>query len=164
MIRGLLCALLLTVPSSARESRPTPPVAPLVVIDPWVRDLLASVWDDTHPAQVERAYCVAYVVTHLDGAPVYRVWAIAPALAVIADPYHVSARCPAGASVAFLHVHTPTTCTTSALTSCVLGGSDAWECAPSETDRLELLRDGDAFALLQCDRHAILAYYPSSTP
>jgi hypothetical protein len=157
MIRALILAVLVAVPSSARDIAPAPPPH-IVTVDPIVRELLAALWDDSTTTQPERAYCIAYVITTAWGHTAYRVWAIAPAVTVAADPYHITADCPRGPNIALLHVHTPTTCDTTGR-RCVIGGPDAYECFASEPDDLMLLESGDPFGLIQCDRRAIIAFY-----
>lgn len=129
-----------------------------VVLDSPVRDRLAREWDATSTHQSERGYCVAYTEGSSWGVPVYRVWAIERAKVVRSSQYRITSECPADPNVAFLHTHPPVTCTTPE--RCVIGGPDAYECFESEIDQASLEASGDPFALIQCDRHAIIAYFP----
>lgn len=129
-----------------------------VVVDDAVRELLAATWDDVHADQHERAYCLAYVVDSAWGQTVYRVWAASPAIVVESHPTSITSRCPRGPAIALLHTHPPATCSDPA--DCRLGGVNAYECFPSVIDELTLLQSREPFNLVQCDRHALVPYWP----
>jgi hypothetical protein len=131
------------------------------------RKTLADAWTEA-PKQIERAYCIkdwSYGVYHVARTPpiqddtIFRVFAIESAEASNAGPMSIDFNCPAG--MPELHVHTPTTCTSDNLATCVTGGINAYSCQPSRGDLEKLIRRGDAFAVVQCDKHAFRFYYPS---
>lgn len=145
-----------------------PPVAglmPIVVIHPEIRQYLALLWDERHADQNERGYCVAYVGHTLpDGRMGYVVNGIIPAHTDHPSPIAVNIGCPPVPDIAVLHVHTPTTCERAAngtLTGkCELGGWEAYHCQPSPTDVASVVANKHPFALIQCDRNAIIPYFP----
>ncbi len=131
------------------------------------RKTLADAWTEA-PKQVERAYCIkewAAGVYHVSRRPpiqddtIFRVFAIESADASNAGPMSVDFNCPTG--MPELHVHTPTTCTGDNLATCVTGGINAYSCQPSRGDLEKLIRRGDEFGVVQCDRRAFRFYYPS---
>lgn len=131
------------------------------------RQTLASAWTES-PTQVERAYCVkdwSYGVYHVSKTEpiqddtVFRVFAIEPADASNAGPMSVDFNCPTG--MPELHIHTPTTCMGDDLATCITGGLNAYSCQPSRGDLEKLVRRGDPFGVVQCDRRAFRFYYPS---
>ena len=149
-----------------------------VVMDA-ARNALASEWTDD-PAQVERAYCVtrwwtaasrnarvhdsndSAAVQKPDGRDadtVFRVIEIKPIETSDATPNGATFACPAG--VPEVHTHPPATCYSDRTDQCYAGGADAYSCQPSREDARKLLERGDAFAIVQCDRHAFVFYYPS---
>ena len=127
---------------------------------------LDSAWRED-AQQVERAYCVvgwSYGVYHVAREPVqddtvYRVFNVKPAIVRGAGPSSVDFECPQGTPE--LHVHTPTTCTQDDVRSCVVGGLNAYSCQPSRQDLEKLVKRGDPFAVIQCDRRAFRFYYPN---
>lgn len=140
------------------------------VMDDSARTMLAAAWSDDS-AQSERAYCVrrARIVMHRvsDTAvdSIFRVLEVRPAHVVHASPNHVEFECKPGTPE--LHTHTPATCVGDAPEWCEHGGPDAYSCQPSRDDYVELIRRGDPFGIVQCDRRAFRFYYPSdyvSTP
>ena len=149
-----------------------------VVMDA-ARNALAAEWTD-EPAQVERAYCVtqwwtatsrnARVHASNDSAgvqkpdgreadTVFRVIQIKPVETTDATPNGATFACPPG--VPEVHTHPPATCYSDRADQCYAGGADAYSCQPSREDARKLLERGDAFAIVQCDRHAFVFYYPS---
>jgi hypothetical protein len=131
------------------------------------RAALDSLWSDD-PEQTERAFCVTSFsvgVYHVSrGQPVqddtvFRVFAITDAETHDATPNSVDFECPHGMPEA--HTHTPSTCSTDDLHTCVAGGLNAYSCQPSRRDLEKLTTRGDPFAVIQCDRRAFRFYYPS---
>ncbi len=146
------------------------------------RNALAAQWSDG-ARQVERTYCVtqwwtatsrnahvgspeaapgARKTTVMDGRDadtVYRVMAIQPIAPVEATPNGATFACPPG--VPEVHTHPPATCYSDRPDQCYAGGADAYSCQASREDARKLIARGDAFALVQCDRHAFVFYYPS---
>ena len=134
------------------------------VVSDSIREVLADAWrvDST---QVERAYCVRRVrisphrisATAVDS--IFRVIAVEPAAVRTADPNHVDFACAPGTPE--LHTHTPATCLSDDVHFCVAEGPLAYSCQPSRDDYEKLLRRGDPFGVVQCDRKAFRFYYPS---
>jgi hypothetical protein len=152
------------------------------------RNALAAEWTDD-PAQVERAYCVTQwwpaasrnarvhaasdstaargslarpdsdVADGREADTVYRVIDIKPIETSEATPNGATFACPRG--VPEVHTHPPATCYSDRTDQCYAGGADAYSCQPSREDARKLLQRGDAFAIIQCDRHAFVFYYPS---
>lgn len=149
-----------------------------VVMDA-ARNALAAQWTD-EPKQVERAYCVTQwwstasrnarvraandtsVVQKPDGRDadtVFRVTEIKPVETHDATPNGATFACPPG--VPEVHTHPPATCYGDRTDRCYAGGADAYSCQPSREDAHKLLERGDPFAIVQCDKHAFVFYYPS---
>jgi hypothetical protein len=149
-----------------------------VVMDA-ARNALAAQWSDD-PKQVERAYCVTQwwaassrnarvhagsdsgLVQKPDGREadtLFRVTEIKPAETNDATPNGATFACPAG--VPEVHTHPPATCYSDRTDQCYAGGADAYSCQPSREDARKLMDRGDAFAIIQCDKHAFVFYYPS---
>jgi hypothetical protein len=134
------------------------------VLDDPARSQLRAAWSEDS-TQSERGYCVrrARIIAHpisptaVDS--VFRVLAITPAKPTEADPNHVEFACAAGTPE--LHTHTPATCIGSSTTYCSADGPGAYSCQPSRQDYEKLIRRGDAFGVIQCDRRAFRFYYPS---
>lgn len=155
---GLLLLLLSATPAFAQTTA-------AFMVDS-ARAKLARTWDDTkNPQQPERGFCMAFNEDRIqDSTVVYVVTDVTPAETAEADPYTTIFRCPEG--MAHGHVHTPTTCMGRKgkdvdLSSCVFGGPDAYICFPSPMDIKTLNRDdGEPFAALQCDRQAVVFYFP----
>lgn len=158
----ILASLLLFGPRLHAQS----PIYREVIIGWDIKQDLALHWDDLSQRQVELAGCVAY---HTDvephgGMTTYIVDSIVHTDTVYyATPYAVSFTCRD--STATLHQHTPTTCINNGrgvavMKTCVVGGVDAYVCEPSPQDRRNLIHDGDPFALVWCDAHALVPYYP----
>jgi hypothetical protein len=129
-----------------------------------VREQLRRAWSDDS-TQVERAYCVrrARIVAHPISPTavdtIIRVLEISPAPVRSADPNHVDFECKRGTPE--LHTHTPATCMSDDPHFCVADGPGAYSCQPSRDDYEKLVRRGDEFAIIQCDRKTFRFYYPS---
>jgi hypothetical protein len=106
-----------------------------------------------------RAECARGGVDGRDADTVYRVIEIKPAETSDATPNGATFACPAG--VPEVHTHPPATCYSDRKDQCYPGGADAYSCQPSREDARKLIQRGDAFAIVQCDRHAFVFYYPS---
>jgi hypothetical protein len=131
-----------------------------------LRNTLAGDWTD-EPHQVERTYCVTEwwpaIVRGSDSGDraadtLFRVAQAKAMAAVSATPNGASFACAAG--VPELHTHPPATCYGDRVDQCYAGGPDAYSCQPSREDVRTLLRRGDRFAIIQCDRFAYVFYYP----
>jgi len=168
----LVVALLVVTSVSARAQ-----VMRYGVVMDAARNALAAQWTDD-PKQVERAYCVtqwwstasrnAHVRASNDTATVqkpdgrdadtvFRVTEIKPIETYDATPNGATFSCPAG--VPEVHTHPPATCYGDRTDQCYAGGADAYSCQPSREDVQKLMDRGDAFAIVQCDRHAFVFYY-----
>lgn len=144
-------------------------IQPTVYFSQAVRDTLAANWDEKDPNQPERAYC-AFIAkyTAKDGTIAYAVASVSRALedstkADQATPYTVVYSCPRTVGAGFVigvHTHPPTTCAN----TCFFGGSDAYMCQPSDIDIRTLTRSLSPFDVLQCDRHALVPYFPLPRP
>jgi hypothetical protein len=131
------------------------------------REQLEREWTE-QPRQVERAYCVIgwWAVVHRAASAatpqddsIFRVARIEPANVVSATTISAEFECAAG--VPELHVHPPTTCAGDDPASCINGGLNAYSCQPSREDLVKVVRRGDPFGVVQCDRRAFRFYYPS---
>lgn len=130
------------------------------------RAQLEHEWTD-QPRQLERAYCVIgwWAVVRRTGNTTYqddsifRAARIEPADVVSATT--ISAEFECGAGIPELHVHPPTTCAGDDAASCINGGLNAYSCQPSREDLVKLVRRGDPFGIIQCDRRAFRFYYPA---
>ena len=165
IILVLLICLLLSPGGSPVLAQTATPIPVLVV--PSVRQSLALEWRRArqNPAASERGYCL--VAREVPPRKAFLVTGVVlPDSVVYADPYEIDFFCPAG--TLSLHVHTPATCLIVpevgvVLHSCTLDGPDAYICTPSETDQASLALRGDAFGVVQCDEHALVAYWPLSS-
>jgi hypothetical protein len=150
-------ALLAATPAAAQTVR-------YGIVEDSVRAALESAWSDD-PRQVERAYCVRRA--RISARPVgpgavdtiIRVLAVRPAPVRDAGPNHADFDCPPGTPS--LHVLPPATCVGDDPRWCEAGGSGAYSCQPSRDDYLTLVRLGDPFGVIQCDRRSFRFYYPS---
>jgi hypothetical protein len=131
------------------------------------RTVLEGAWSED-PHQVERGYCITnwhrgvYFIARLPTIKtdtIFRVFAVEEAEYTEADHSGIDFECAPG--VPELHTHTPTTCTGQDVLTCTVGGLNAYSCQPSRQDLEKLVRRGDPFAILQCDRHSFRFYYPS---
>ena len=136
------------------------------------RHYLDSLWTD-NPRQVERGYCVGAVSYNVQRAfdawgrflgkeVIARVWTVLEPDSISGQtPSAIDVlRCPAGHQ--HIHTHPPTTCTDDEkVSTCVYGGTNAWQCQPSRVDLMVLVASGDRFGVIQCDRRAFRFYWPS---
>ena len=164
LVFALLCLASVTVPKAAERDRMAERREPrVVVLDEHVRNVLAADWDGHagDPVILERAYCVTFrrdVWYTPDW--VWRVTEIQPADSVEGQTPHSirSFYCSPAENVTTLHLHPAQTCLSD--TDCVNGGALAWQCMPSDVDRASLRRSGKPFALILCDRNAVVSYEP----
>jgi hypothetical protein len=164
MMRPLFALAVLFVACAAApsESAVQPLTPRFVVLEDAVHEWLASDWD-AHVREwpmIERGRCVQYDVIVWGGGPAFRVFNIGrPVVERGPMPGGVTFACPKLPNIAGLHTHLPQSCDT-AEGPCSPGGLYAHQCFPSDQDRANLRRSGDAFALIQCDRYAVVAYWP----
>lgn len=137
-----------------------PQAEPTVLVNKDVRERLAEEWQDGNRYQSERIYNVWYnVETDMYGRTQYRVTAIRRAYEVGATPSGVAADIAEGATI--LHTHPPTSCLDpDDGGTCISGGDDAYQCFPSPVDRRTLVELKKPFALIQCDRWALVPFWP----
>lgn len=145
------------------------------VIEDTVRNKLAKLWNaDTSVIQSEKGYCVtSYEVIQFPSDnsinavkdTMYRVFQIVDAKYVkdSSDENNISFSCPKG--FPGVHTHTPTTCYAYKDGKidpdfCFHGGPDAYECFPSRTDVISLIRRGDDFGIIQCGEYEFRFFYP----
>jgi hypothetical protein len=161
MFRRFIVAAALLLGAS---SRPQPARAQhIVVFDDHVRALLNAEWDAhaKDPYQSERAYCVRYQLDTFADEFAYRVTDIDRAIVLQADQNRISFDCPIhSAYMALLHVHPPATCAPNG--ECVLGGAYAYQCFSSPQDDYTLLATHHKFGLIQCDRNAVISFWPDN--
>lgn len=131
------------------------------IMDDYVRERLGREWDAhlTDRPMLERGFCLAWQLDEWAGEPAFRVTQIARPDSVEATVSTIHFVCPKGTNVVELHVHPPQSCVDDQL--CWAGGTYAYQCLPSELDINYLnAHPQQAFAMVQCDRHAIIAYFP----
>lgn len=170
MRRLLLAALALLAATCAQS--PIPAFAQEVVtmtskyrttqIDSISRRILASAWSEMDSTQNERGYCADVLSDSTGPMVTYGVLRVRPAVMHGATPNSSGFDCPDGTVT--LHTHPPATCNIgpNGTMQCVSGGTGAWECYPSFADILLVWKRRDPLGLIQCDRHAIVAFYPSA--
>lgn len=112
--------------------------------------------------QLERAYCgVPTFTLAVDGGVMYGLKAVRVADNIDADHTAIWFSCqPAEIEI---HVHPPQTChrlATGGMT-CLAGGPDAYQCAPSALDIASLLESHRLFAVLQCGPAQLVFYKPA---
>jgi hypothetical protein len=138
-------------------------------MDDWVREYLATEWRNktvTDPASSERGYCLTYQLDWgWNNETAYRITNITkPDSLESSDVGAIVFSCKPDQFKAEIHVHPPSTCTAQTTSGqyCWFGGTDAYECFPSDGDKAHLdywLVD-DRFAALQCDEHAVIYWTP----
>lgn len=126
----------------------------------WVRDYIASEWDlhQGEAVQKERAYCMIFQDSFVWGEYGYLVTAIAPADSVVATAGTSTFSCPERADIVEMHVHPPQTVFPDG--TVIPGGPDGYECLWSDNDMNRLVAVKRRFAVIQCDRHALIAHWP----
>jgi len=132
----------------------------LVQFDNWVRDYLAAEWDAHAPDSVkyERAYCLTFQRDYVWGMAGYRVTKVDRAKVIDSTETAIYFECPRGA--ASLHIHPAQTSYPDGTREDL--GPDSYECFPSGQDERVLTASGDIFAVVQCDRRALIVYWPLS--
>jgi hypothetical protein len=136
-----------------------------VVMDQ-ARRALEPTWSED-PQQFERAYCITNWTVAVDRVTknppqqdsIFRVQAVTPADLRSATPNSADFECPPG--VPELHTHPPATCASDNVAWCVAGGPDAYSCQPSRGDLVKLVRRGDPFGVIQCDKRAFRFFFPT---
>ena len=136
-------------------------VAQWIWIHDNVHDFLATRWDTT-PGQKERAYCVRFGLffnseaAHHTEYHVTEIWAAETSGATPGGIEDVT--CSSDPDVTVVHTHPPHTLERGDSTY-HSGGIEAYECWPSSTDYTTLMVSNSPFALIQCDKNAIIAYW-----
>lgn len=136
-----------------------------VVVDDYVREILRRDWDaHVHDAvKLERAYCLGWQYDIWAHEKAYRVTQIMPADSADATPSSISFVCPPNWVMlrSEVHIHPAQTCING---ECWDGGPYAWQCLPSDADRAWLNRLSEPFGIVQCDRNALVFYFPLGDP
>lgn len=161
-MKRFLLALLLAIPARLCAQHA------VVVATPPVRDTLAALWNEDDPNQIERAYCGVYSSRMIaNNILLYVVGALIPikqdsAQKAHTDQHGISYTCPVSQFIITIHTHTPATCEewSTGHMRCYEGGIESYECFPSEIDEHTLMLSGAPFAIVQCDRHALVPYFP----
>jgi hypothetical protein len=135
----------------------------IVVFDDYVRAKLAADWDKDakNPYANERAYCVRYQKDVFADEFAYRVTEIEDAKVLESGTSQIVFDCPTKTdNMALLHTHPASTCSPNG--KCELGGAYAYQCFSSPTDDRTLVRSHHKFGLIQCDRNAIISFWPDN--
>jgi hypothetical protein len=160
LLFGLLASTCATTPVFAQYHHPR-----YVVVEDAVRDYLAREWD-RHLVEVpmtEHGHCLRWDLVSFAGETAYHVYAISkPESIMLAAASSIAFRCAPGPDVAEIHTHPPQSCMTET-GPCVDGGWYAHQCFASPLDAAHLRWLGQAFGLVQCDRHALVFYFPESS-
>ncbi|HJU91038.1 MAG TPA: hypothetical protein VJ672_16755 [Gemmatimonadaceae bacterium] len=154
--------LLLVVPAPVASAQ----AVRFGVVMEQARRSLEPTWSED-PQQFERAYCVSNWTVAVDRVTrnplqqdsVFRVFAVTPADLRSATPNSADFECPPG--VPELHTHPPATCASDNVAWCIAGGPDAFSCQPSRGDLVKLVRRGDPFGVIQCDKRAFRFFFPA---
>lgn len=160
LLLGLIVAACSTTPAFAQTI-----FSPrYVAVEDGVRDWLARDWDAhlNEWPMLERGRCVEWRYTAFAGEVGYYVVGLTlPAQVDTVGPLVVGFQCPQGPNRSALHTHLPVSCDRipSGVT-CAREGKYAYFCAPSDQDRAWLRETGYPFGLIQCDRHAVVFFFP----
>lgn len=142
----------------------TPRAPRLVIMDDYIRTILAKDWD-AHAGdknKLERAYCLRWQYDIWAGEKAYRVTQIFAPDSVNADESSIYFACPKEPDIAELHVHPPQTCAEDRITGvldCWDGGPYAWQCLPSDADRDFVRYVKQPFGMVQCTREGTVFYF-----
>jgi len=131
-------------------------------LDDYVRDILAREWDAhvNDKVQLERGFCLGWQLDFFGNELAYRITEIARPDSVTARPSGITFTCRGKfRRMAMLHVHPYSSCLTET-GPCFEAGVYAGQCMASDQDVAYLEYTGDPFAAVQCDRRAILFYFP----
>ena len=161
-MRRAVLALLVLLGACALPEQPVH-AQHIVVFDDYVRAKLAADWDRDakNPYAHERAYCVRYQKDVFADEFAYRVTEIEDATVLSSETSQIVFDCPKKSdNMALLHTHPASTCAPDG--TCVLGGAYAYQCFSSPTDDRTLIRSGHKFGLIQCDRNAIISFWPDN--
>jgi hypothetical protein len=161
-MKRLLLVLLALLPAYVRAQT----IQPVIFFRQNVREYLARQWDDTNLYQNERAYCGLYSkFTRDDGGVEYWVETVGPALQDSAQkaqttPLGINYSCPRSPYTVPIHIHPPATCEqwSEGHWVCYADGAEAYACEPSDVDLAALAEFNAPFAVVQCDRHALVPY------
>lgn len=165
MSRFLIVLLSLLIISNKIECQRLP-----VEFSQYVRDTLSKAWDNPKYQTTEQVGCLTYHKQRDPSTDIYVVDSIVSPLSVeYKTTYYVKFVCPPN-TINF-HTHDMTTCkqvvendggTYNVKLKCELGGEDAYFCMATDPDIIELKKLGDPFAVFQCDKHALIPYFPSN--
>lgn len=150
------CAIIPLAVFANRSSAQTSPH--LVQFDNWVREYLTAEWD-AHAAdsvKYERGYCLTFQRDYVWDEIGFRVTKVERAKVVDSTSYSLTLDCPKGTAI--MHVHPAQTIYVDGTREEL--GPDSYQCFPSGQDVRSLTASGDVFAVVQCDRRALIVYWP----
>lgn len=138
----------------------------LIQYDNWVREYLTAEWDkhtkDT--LLMERAYCLTVQPDFVWGEYGWRGTKIEPATNLGVTAHSVDLPiCPHPESQVIVHTHPDQTLYPDGTVEHAKG-ADSNECEPSDQDIDYLTYVKHKFGVLQCDRRALVAYWPGDRP
>lgn len=148
-MRFLLALLLLASPLQSQT-------IVLVSATDSVKRFLAAHWDDQRNAgQNEAAWCASYVfAVGQGGEPFIILTGIDSADTKRASPRGISFDCPT--QLVEIHSHPPSSEGEGGFYS--FGGIGAHICGPSQNDLNHLAKSGRLFAVVRCDRYALVGF------
>lgn len=154
--------LVFTIVQADIEENDSTPRPRFVIMDDYIREFLAEEWDAyaQKPAlnKLERGYCLRWQYDIWAGEIAYRVTQISqPDTVIEATNNGIMFRCKSGKPNAAIHIHPETTCIDG---YCWNEGPYARQCAPSDSDRNNLIWKGHEFGMVQCARDASVFYFP----
>lgn len=167
ILSALLSIVAATYSAGAQQRDTVPSIIPtdafpILLVDDVVRNRLAEEWHPDNRYQHERGYCATFTTEFRwswDGPIVfYTLTSIRRAEESGTSPNGIMRiKCPDQPDIAQLHTHLSSQCITADDgASCVIGGKWANQCFESPPDRRSLERSKKPFALIQCDRLAIV--------
>lgn len=132
------------------------------VVSPEVREQLAQDWDrhQYDDPYLERGFCGYIELGKWGGELAYIVTRVTQPDTVIGQPTNggIQFQCKAWNSVP-IHVHPPRNCPTKN-GPCTKDGPYAYQCLASDTDRQMLNYFDFVFGVVQCERKALVTYWP----
>jgi hypothetical protein len=147
--------------TAATEQADEAPRPRFVVMDDYVREYLAKEWDKNQTLPLhERGYCLRFQLDFWADEVAYRVTQISEPDNSDASTHDIDFTCPKklGEVIAEVHIHPAQTCASE--TQCWPGGIYGYQCLPSDADRRYLKFAGQPFGMVQCDRKAVVFYFP----
>jgi hypothetical protein len=106
----------------------------------------------------ERGYCLTFQRDYVWDEIGFRVTKVDRAKVIDSTSYSLTLDCPKGTAI--MHVHPAQTIYVDGTREEL--GPDSYQCFPSGQDVRSLTVLGGVFAVVQCDRRALIVYWPSS--